>query len=126
LRTPQQSETGVYPVSAPTFGDILSPASLPVGRMTVTADVSLKNASADGNGVRVKGKAFPSTHRDDAKLILLGQQTGDGSKKMRKGNKAKFNVRFPLDPGDYKLSVKYADPGRVKAATSNAEKVTVP
>ena len=132
VSTPQITET-VIP-GMPPFGDILQPETHLLGRIGVTSDVTLERAGIRRGKLHVSGRIEPSSDRSKPKLSLLAQRPGGGSKGgMRKlgsvklpKNGSRFSESFDVQPGRYRIEVRYSDKGVVGSSVSRTRVVTVP
>jgi hypothetical protein len=116
-------------LTAPRFRD-LSPLRLSFGRVRVRAAVRLVVARSVGSGVVLRGRAWPATGRRRAWLVVHARPTGGGRfravRAVRlRGARKSFRVAAPLEPGSWRVRVRYVDRGVVEAGRSRTRSVTV-
>ncbi len=125
------SRSGPLQISFPLTHD-LSASTYALGKISVTAKVSLSSASVSGGKVRLTGRALPSTQRDRAaELVVLARRAG--GKRFAKvksfsarNHASKFTLTVKLSSGTWQLRVQYRDNKVVKPGTSAARSVSVP
>jgi hypothetical protein len=121
---------GNYQIRFPGSRD-LSPSTYSLGKLSVTAKVTLSKARAGKGRIRLSGRALPSTQRDSAaNLVVLGKRAGDKGfhklKSFRAGNhRSRFLLKLKLGSGRWQLRVQYRDRTTVRPGTSRALSVSV-
>jgi tungstate transport system substrate-binding protein len=109
----------------------LSRTDLAVGRVSVRAAITLRRPRRQGQVVVLRGRVDPAAEPDSgATLVILGRQRGSHKlralRKVRASRKPTYKVHVKLGSGQWKLRVRYRDPGAVLPATSRAVSVSVP
>lgn len=124
------SRSGNYQISFPGSRD-LSSSTYSLGKVSVTAKVTLSKARAGKGSVRLNGRALPSTQRDSAaSLVVLGRRAGHtGFHKLETfrapNHKSGFRLKLKLGSGKWQLRVQYRDRTTVRPGTSRALSVSV-
>ena len=124
------SRSGPLQVSFPTSRD-LSSATYSLGRISVRARVTLSRARAIAAGVRLTGRALPSTQRDRAaEFVVLGRRSGRGGFHTMKtvgapAHGARFALNLKLSPGRWQLRLQYRDRTVVQPGSSRTVSVSV-
>jgi tungstate transport system substrate-binding protein len=125
------TRSGPLQLSFPQSFD-LSATTWSLGKIKVTAKVTLSKASFKGGKVRLSGRALPSTQRDrSAELVVYAHKGAKGKfrkiKAVRaKNHRSRFVLRFSLGSGQWKVRVQYRDHVVVSPGTSHARSVSVP
>ncbi|MGV1050352.1 MAG: substrate-binding domain-containing protein [Solirubrobacterales bacterium] len=108
----------------------LHETQLDLGSIEVQSKIGLGKPKVKGRTVRLGGKFGPSEGRSpEASLVVLGRK--GGAKKFHRirvahpGKGASYSIRLKLGKGQWKLRVKYRDPGTVVPATSGARSASV-
>jgi hypothetical protein len=125
------SHSGPLQISFPQTRD-LSAATYALGKISVTAKVTLRGATVKGGQVRLTGSALPSTQRDRAaELVVLARRAG--GKRFAKvktvaarNHASRFALSLRLSSGTWQLRVQYRDNKVVKPGTSAVRSVSVP
>jgi tungstate transport system substrate-binding protein len=124
------ARSGPLQISFPQTKD-LSAATYAVGKVSVTATVSLRSAVVRSGAVRLSGVARPSTQRDRAaELVVLARRAG--GKRFAKvktvgarNHAPRFAFTVKLSPGKWQLRVQYRDNKVVRPGTSAVRSVSV-
>ena len=109
----------------------LSGATYQIGRIRVTAKVTLSRPSLRNGKLTVKGKALPSTQRDSgAELVVLARRVGSRHFSKVKTVKARnhtsrFSIPVTLSSGKWQLRVQYRDHNVVRPGSSGTRSVSV-
>lgn len=107
----------------------LTERKVDLGRLEVQAAVSVDSAQASGSRVRLRGHVSPPTGQSQrARLIVLGRRNGGNLhalRRLRGSGSGSFDVQLGLRTGEWRLKVRYRDPGTVLSATSRAVSLSV-
>jgi tungstate transport system substrate-binding protein len=124
------ARSGNYQISFPGWRD-LSPSTYSLGKLSVLARVTLSKVRRAAGGVRLSGRALPSTQRDSgAMLVVYGRHSGQGKfRKLRSfaapNHRSRFLLKLKLGTGRWQLRVQYRDGTVVRPGTSRALSVSV-
>lgn len=116
-------------LTTPRFRD-LSPLRRSLGRVRVRAAVALRAPRRTGTGVALRGRAWPSTGRRRARLVVEARPASGGRfrvirrVRLRDGGHG-FRLGAPLAAGRWLVRVRYVDRGVVEAGRSSARSVTL-
>jgi tungstate transport system substrate-binding protein len=125
------SRSGAVQISFPKTKD-LSAATYQIGRISVTAKVTLSKASLKNGKVTLSGKALPSTQRDSAaELVVLARRAGSRhfskvTAVKAKNHSSRFSIPVTLSSGQWQLLVQYRDHNVVRPGSSATRSVSVP
>jgi tungstate transport system substrate-binding protein len=124
------SRSGAVQISFPKTKDE-SAATYQVGRIRVTAKVTLSRAKLKNGKVTLSGRALPSTQRDSAaELVVLARRVGRHhfskvTSVKAKNHRSKFSIPVTLSSGKWELRVQYRDHNVVKPGSSGTRTVPV-
>lgn len=108
----------------------LAETAADLGSVSVVAKVGLGKPEVKGRSVVLAGKIGPSEGRSSAASIVVqgrkaGQRKFHRIKSVRPRPGADYSVRAKLGKGQWKLRVRYTDPGTVQAAVSGVRSASV-
>lgn len=114
----------------PVFGDLLSPASTPLGRMNVRGTISIHRLSATNGRVTVKGVLAPAPAGAFAHVSIYAGRSGHAVRyvTLRRvaAGRHSFTLHFRLARGfTWRLRLKYVNTGQTLSGVSGRRSVTV-